>query len=97
MSNEKFTQGEWSPKIIDLVDYRITAVSTLSKVICHCVTEDFDEASANTKLIAAAPDLYLALKELKEAACKILTVEMVDLDDSLCQAMDALEKAVPSL
>lgn len=67
----KFTKGQWEPQIIDLVDYKLSAVSTESKVICHCLTNDFEESIANTKLICAAPEMLEVLETIENDANQV--------------------------
>lgn len=75
MSKEKFTPGPWVAR----VEYKKSRLSNQTYMLCSvhaddkCITDsvyvihdNMDEAAANTRLIAAAPEMYEALKKLKE-------------------------------
>ncbi len=76
--NEKFTPGKWVARIEDhsFCDtgdvYTSFTVATEGAGKYDCFAEvftrndDIYEAAANTRLIAAAPEMYEALKKLKE-------------------------------
>lgn len=63
----KHTKGEWTPIILDLADYKQCCVGSESsgKVIAHILIFGdtiLEEDKANTKLIAAAPEMLKALQ-----------------------------------
>lgn len=71
MSKEKFTPGPWVAR----VEYKKSRLSNQTYMLCSvhaddkCITDsvyvihdNMDEAAANTRLIAAAPEMYEQLK-----------------------------------
>lgn len=90
----KHTKGEWkySP-LSNFSDTLVSYISSGSKPIAQlrgCTTGEESEAIANAKLIAAAPLMYEALKELYNAidSCIDLTPYVLN------RANIALKKAV---
>ena len=93
--NEKFTPGKWVARIEDhsFCDtgdmYTSFTVATEGAGKYDCVAEvfarndDIDEAAANTKLIAAAPEMYKALDDI----CNVLKM-----DDRFSTTVSELEK-----
>lgn len=91
----KFTPGPWSCQLVNVQH----SISCKSGAIAYtrCLVDDIQDA-ANASLIAAAPDMYEALRELVDDVC-----DRVDLDSPSCNpgiktavkfARAALAKAV---
>lgn len=69
MSEEKFTQGEWSvsdQREIDGIDYDYSIVDDGGWYIAHIENCSLKEDEANAALIAAAPEMYRMLKYLAD-------------------------------
>jgi len=69
MLETKFTKGAWRTSIAELKDFFLCAVGSVesNRVICHTNADgklDNEECKANAKLIAAAPDMFNALRDL---------------------------------
>lgn len=80
MSNEKFTQGEWTVEeksaILNCLTWFGFQVISQEKRkrICYSETDDkknIPEMKANAALIAAAPDMYRMLEQLHGTLSKV--------------------------
>ena len=63
----KFTKGKWHTYISpEKKEAYISANKTyfMAQVFCRETNMDFEETTANAKLIAAAPDMFNALRDL---------------------------------
>ena len=64
----EYTKGEWRAEQGRGGDFNVFAGDFRPTVICNTRQDisklDYDEMKANANLIAAAPDMYKALKEL---------------------------------
>lgn len=69
--HEKFTPGPWYPRITDYQDSRVlTIFNELGiEIGAVCPQSDPDETEANSRMLAAAPEMYDALKSLVEDLC----------------------------
>lgn len=108
MSEEKFTPGKWVARIEDhsFCDtgdvYTSFTVATEGAGKYDCFAEvfarndDIDEAAANTRLIAAAPEMYYALKHyfdlIQRADYGDIVAEQKIFED-ICYIEGALQKA----
>lgn len=108
MSEAKFTPGPWSadedpmgPEILTIIanadrpTYEWTFIAQIGVDDDHTDAQGVlrAEAEANARLIAAAPDLYEALKEVSQAMTK-LTFEGVDRGKGHWPAWDDTARAV---
>lgn len=70
MTEPKFTKGPWVKKemgeVFAVSDDRIVAFAAASRMDFADVTTGDGEALSNASLIAAAPDLYEALRQIAE-------------------------------
>ena len=79
MSETKFTPGPWETDFFNVEDQGVYMVrDSLNQAVCQCFTQypfagkpgiTDDEAEANANLIAAAPELYEALRGVVQEAC----------------------------
>ncbi len=98
MSEPQFTKGEWRfSDQYDLITVSKKGIIEGSKTICDLNLnvgdmENIDEMTANANLIAAAPDMYHALKHLKEWFSKLKDWEGVG-DPDVVEIMFAIDKA----
>jgi hypothetical protein len=99
MSNENWTKGEWEILEYDSFD-GVTIGQPAGYGYYHIASapergdggEDDEEMNANANLIAAAPDLYLAVKELIESSV-FMREEYSDMNEAVSLAEKALAKA----
>ncbi len=97
MKNLKHTQGNWDYST-SLGEISITGVSTDIALVNTGTSINYDEARANAKLIAAAPELLESLISLKERLNYLISTGRVDINKTetirdINIANDAIKKA----
>ncbi len=94
MNKEQFTKKPWHVKFHHLEDMTfVTVAGESSKPICEVFSHEpnwEDEQEANAHLIAAAPELYEALKGAVQEACGTCAMMHVNPD-----TYDFVEKGCP--
>lgn len=91
---EEWVVGKLIPdKRVSGLGYRQYVYLKDSQSIAIVHGKTIKEANDRAKLIAAAPELLETLQKVFRAATKVCTAEMIDLDNSLCEAIDVIEKA----
>lgn len=103
MSEEKFTPGPWVAR----VEYKKSRLSNQTYMLCSvhaddkCITDsvyvihdNMDEAAANTRLIAAAPEMYEFIRWIRsvQGQCAIMKWRKF-LPEILDKADEILQKA----
>lgn len=103
MSKEKFTPGPWVAR----VEYKKSRLSNQTYMLCSvhaddkCITDsvyvihdNMDEAAANTRLIAAAPEMYEFIRWIRsvQGQCAIMKWRKF-LPEILDKADEILHKA----
>ena len=67
----EYTKGEWK------VEDTFRVIDECNKGIAHSLKPNLEEAKANTHLIAAAPDMYEALRGILLVATPLGNAEMI--------------------
>ena len=91
---KKFTEGEW---IIDDIDILSESGMAICQVYdasdSHILDMDMDVVNANTKLIAAAPNMLDALLETDKDLCVLeSTMSQIESTDPRAEGMTELVK-----
>ena len=91
------TKGKWKVINIELFDYSTCAVGNDKTSVCHLFYEGrkiTEEAKANAKLIAAAPNLLEALLLSKEVVKNAMFEVKTETHYQLFKANEIIEKAI---
>lgn len=76
MEKFKFSKGEWEPQIEPDDAYVTCGDFLIADLLCSDVEES--EMDANTRLIAAAPDMYNMLKVVRDGHLNLIEFDLVD-------------------
>ena len=93
---EKFTPGEWHAEVEKDDDGGGVVVirnDVAVEIGAICPQEDLNETSANIALIASAPEMYEALKDLMDAMDDVLYNADRVPDCIVAVAQEAMDKA----
>ncbi len=100
MTERKFTPGEWQ---VTLHDGGVKIYDDSDRLICQMLEYSYEEQQANARLIAAAPEMYEALRRIQQEGsraleqsaepwkCDVRQIYNIDLVDKLTR--EALAKA----
>lgn len=104
MKQEQFTKGKWAVSPYGYVEVASVYNPKMNLIVCSLQYDEhtkFDNWTANANLLAAAPDMYEALKHSRGVISTLLVMVKMDNDEkiicheALLKINESLSKANP--